>query len=140
MTMCNTVFYFLGAISAMVASVVDEALITDVDLEQYDEQVLSVSHQQPVIVDLWAEWCSPCLVVAPLLKQLVEEYDGKIKLAKVEVDEGENMKLAGRYQVRGFPTILLINKGEEIARFSGAKPMSFLRNFIDENLSREFIA
>ncbi len=118
----------------------NEALITDVDLEQYDEQVMSASHQQPVLVDLWAEWCSPCLVIAPLLKQLVDEYDGKIKLAKVEVDEGENMKLAGRYQVRGFPTILLINKGEEIARFSGAKPMSFLRNFIDENLSREFIA
>jgi putative thioredoxin len=72
-----------------------------------------------------------------LLKQLIEEYDGKIKLAKVEVDEGENMKLAGRYQVRGFPTILLINKGEEIARFSGAKPMSFLRNFVDENLANE---
>ena len=140
MTMYNMVFCFLGAISAMATSVMNEALITDVDLEQYYEQVLSVSHQQPVIVDLWAEWCSPCLVVAPLLKQLVEEYDGKIKLAKVEVDEGENMKLAGRYQVRGFPTILLINKGEEIARFSGAKPMSFLRNFIDENLSREFIA
>ena len=71
----------------------------------------------PVLVDLWAEWCSPCLVVAPLLKQLIEEYEGKIKLAKVEVDEGENMKLAGRYQVRGFPTILLIHKGEEIAPF-----------------------
>ena len=115
----------------------NEALIMDIDFEQYDEQVMSASHQQPVLVDLWAEWCSPCLVIAPLLKRLVEEYDGKIKLAKVEVDEGENMKLAGRYQVRGFPTILLINKGEEIARFSGAKPMSFLRNFIDENLSHE---
>ena len=113
----------------------DEALIVDVDLEQYDEQVLVASNQTPVLVDLWAEWCSPCLVVAPLLKQLIEEYEGKIKLAKVEVDEGENMKLAGRYQVRGFPTVLLINKGEEIARFSGAKPMSFLRNFVDENLA-----
>lgn len=113
----------------------DETLIIDVDLEQYDEQVLAVSNQTPVLVDLWAEWCSPCLVVAPLLKQLVEEYEGKIKLAKVEVDDGENMKLAGRYQVRGFPTVLLINKGEEVARFSGAKPMSFLRSFIDENLT-----
>ncbi len=115
----------------------DEGLILDVDFEQFDEQVLAASNQIPVLVDLWAEWCSPCLVVAPLLKQLIAEYDGKIKLAKVEVDEGENMKLAGRYQVRGFPTILLINKGEEIARFSGAKPMSFLRNFVDENLANE---
>ena len=137
--MYNAFFCTLG-VTNLGNKLMNEALITDVDLEQYDEQVVSASHQQPVLVDLWAEWCSPCLVIAPLLKQLVDEYEGKVKLAKVEVDEGENMKLAGRYQVRGFPTILLINKGEEIARFSGAKPMSFLRNFIDENLSREFIA
>jgi len=109
-------------------------LIFDVDLEQYDEQVLKASAKTPVLVDLWAEWCSPCLVIAPLLKTLVEEYDGEIKLAKVEVDEGENMKLAGRYQVRGFPTILLIVDGEEVARFSGAKPLSFLREFVDDNI------
>jgi len=112
----------------------DNELIFDVDLEQYDEQVIKASATTPILVDLWAEWCSPCLVVAPLLKTLVEEYDGRIKLAKVEVDEGENMKLAGRYQVRGFPTILLIIKGEEVARFSGAKPLSFLRDFVDENM------
>ncbi len=108
--------------------------IFDVDLEQYDEQVLKASAETPVLVDLWAEWCSPCRVIAPLLKTLVEEYDGRIKLAKVEVDEGENMKLAGRYQVRGFPTILLIVDGEEVARFSGAKPLSFLREFVDDNI------
>ncbi len=110
-------------------------LIFDVDLEQYDEMVLKASSQTPVLVDLWAEWCSPCLVIAPLLKKLVSEYDGEIKLAKVEVDEGENMKLAGRYQVRGFPTVLLIIDGEEVARFSGAKPLSFLRQFVDDNVN-----
>ncbi len=97
--------------------------------------VIKASNEKPVLVDLWAEWCSPCLVIAPVLKKLINEYDGKIKLAKVEVDEGENMKLAGRYKVRGFPTILLIVDGEEVARFSGAKPLSFLRNFIDDNVS-----
>ncbi len=130
--MYNATFLFLGETIVM-----DEGLIIDVDFEQYDDLVIAASNKMPVLVDLWAEWCAPCLVVAPLLKQLIEEYDGKIKLAKVEVDEGENMKLAGRYQVRGFPTILLINKGEEIARFSGAKPMSFLRNFVDENLANK---
>ena len=110
-------------------------MIFDVDLEQYEEKVMLASHDKPVLVDLWAEWCSPCLVIAPILKKLVEENDGQLLLAKVEVDEGENMKLAGRYKVRGFPTVLLINKGEEVARFSGAKPLSFLRNFIDENLN-----
>ena len=111
------------------------SLIFDVDLEHFESKVLLASNDIPVLVDLWAEWCSPCLVIAPVLKKLIEEYDGKLKLAKVEVDEGENMKLAGRYQVRGFPTVLLINKGEEVARFSGAKPLSFLRNFIDGHIS-----
>ena len=111
-----------------------ESLIFDVDLEQFDEKVITASHDKPVLVDLWAEWCSPCLVVAPILKELIKEYDGGILLAKVEVDEDENMKLAGRYQVRGFPTILLIIKGEEVARFSGAKPLSYIREFVDEHV------
>ena len=111
-----------------------KTLIFDVDLQQFDERVLRASEDVPILVDLWAEWCSPCLVVAPLLKQLVEEYKGQIQLAKVEVDEDENMKLAGRYKVRGFPTVLLIINGEEVARFSGAKPLSFLRDFVDEHV------
>ena len=112
-----------------------KTLIFDVDLEQFEKEVMLASHDKPVLVDLWAEWCSPCLVVAPVLKKLIDEYDGDILLAKVEVDEGENMKLAGRYKVRGFPTIILIDKGEEVARFRGAKPLSFLRNFIEVNLN-----
>jgi thioredoxin 1 len=107
-------------------------LIFDVDLQQFDDLVIKASDETPVLVDLWAEWCSPCLVIAPLLKKLIDEYDGRIKLAKVEVDEGENMKLAGHYKVRGFPTILLIAGGEEVARFSGTKPLSFLRKFFDD--------
>ncbi len=113
-----------------------ESLIFDVDYEQYEDQVVKASHDKPVLVDLWADWCSPCLVIAPVLKKLIDEYDGSIRLAKVEVDEGENMKLAGHYKVRGFPTVLLINNGEEVARFSGAKPLSFLRNFVDDNVSQ----
>lgn len=111
------------------------SLIFDVDYEQFDELVIKASGEKPVLVDLWAEWCSPCLVIAPVLKKLISEYDGAIRLAKVEVDEGENMKLAGHYKVRGFPTVLLIMNGEEVARFSGAKPLSFLRDFIDDHVS-----
>ena len=112
-----------------------ETLIFDVDVDQFEKKVMLASQSKPVLVDLWAEWCSPCLVVAPLLKKLVDEYDGKLLLAKVEVDDGENMKLAGQYQVRGFPTILLIDKGKEVARFSGAKPLSYIRDFVDTNIT-----
>jgi len=111
--------------------------IFDVDLKSYEDRVIAASNDSPILVDLWAEWCSPCLVIAPVLKQLIAEYEGTLKLAKIEVDEGdgENMKLAGRYQVRGFPTVLLINNGEEVARFSGAKPLPFIREFVAANLA-----
>lgn len=112
-----------------------EKLIFVVDYEQFDDLVVKASNTKPILVDLWAEWCSPCLVIAPVLKRLIDEYEGEILLAKVEVDEGENMKLAGHYKVRGFPTVLLIMDGEEVARFSGAKPLSFLREFINSHIA-----
>ncbi len=108
-------------------------LIFDTSLDTFEEDVLQLSHQRPVLVDFWAEWCPPCVVVAPLLEQVVNERAGEVVLAKLEVDEGENMKLAGRYQVRGFPTIILFQNGEEKGRFSGAKPASYIEQFIDEH-------
>lgn len=104
-----------------------------VDLPEFEQRVLQASAQMPVLVDLWAEWCSPCLVIAPVLIQVVEEYAGEILLAKVEVDAGENMKLAGQYKVKGFPTVILFDQGEERGRFSGAQPLSFIRDFIEQN-------
>lgn len=109
--------------------------IFEVNLDEFDTKVIAASHECPVLVDLWAEWCSPCLVVAPVLEQLITEYEGEVQLAKVEVDVGENMKLAGKYAVRGFPTIILFIEGEERGRFSGAKPPSFIRQFVDERVS-----
>ena len=107
--------------------------IFDTSVESFDEDVIQASHQHPVLVDLWADWCPPCVVIAPIIKKVVEDYDDEISLAKLEVDEGKNMKIAGQYQVRGFPTILLIQNGEEKARFSGAQSASYIENFIDEN-------
>lgn len=84
-------------------------------------------------MDLWAEWCGPCRVIAPILEQLADEMDGEIGIAKIEVDEDDNMKIAGRYQVKGFPTLILFQHGEEQARFSGAKPLGFIRDFVDQH-------
>ena len=109
-------------------------IIFDTNYEAFNDEVIAASHDYPILVDLWAEWCSPCIVIAPILKNVVEKYDKKISLAKIEVDEDENMKVAGQYKVRGFPTILLIQNGEEKARFSGAQTASFIENFIDENI------
>jgi thioredoxin 1 len=76
--------------------------VHDVNAGVFAGRVLDASGQRPVLVDFRAEWCAPCLVIAPVLAQLVGEYGGVLLLPRVEVDEGENMKLAGRYRVRDF--------------------------------------
>ena len=110
--------------------------ITTVDLHDFDSAVLAASHEHPVLVDFWADWCSPCLVIAPVLERVIAEYGGAVRLAKLEVDAGDNMKLAGHYRVRGFPTIILFSQGKELGRFSGAHPAPFIRGFIDQYLPK----
>jgi putative thioredoxin len=105
--------------------------IYDIDLDDFESKVLAASHKQPILVDFWADWCSPCIFIAPVLAQVIEEYDGAVLLAKLEVDEGKNMKLAGQHQVRGFPTIILFEKSKEVARFSSARSQSYIEEFIE---------
>lgn len=111
--------------------------VFDVGVNDFDDQVLALSRRHLVLVDFWAEWCSPCLFLDPVLKQVVGEHAGKVLLAKVEVDEGDNMKLAGRYQVRGFPTVILFVDGNEVDRFSSARPASFIEAFLAPHLPSE---
>ncbi|MDH5407660.1 MAG: thioredoxin domain-containing protein [Gammaproteobacteria bacterium] len=110
------------------------ALIFDIQYEEFQQRVIEDSAQSIILLDMWADWCPPCLVIGPILEQLVAQYDGEVRLAKLEVDEGENMKIAGQYQVRGFPTIILFKDGEEKARFSGAKTAGFVEQFVDEHM------
>ncbi len=112
----------------------DNPAIFDVTLLDFDKRVLEASHQLPILVDFWADWCSPCIAIAPALTRAVEVFNGRVQLAKLEVDEGENMKLAGHYRVRGFPTIILFRGGEEQERFSGAHPYRFIEEFIQRHL------
>ncbi len=113
-------------------------LIYDVSLETFASLVLAESNQQPVLVDFWADWCSPCIILAPVLEKVVTEYASRIKLAKLEVDENENMKLAGQYKVRGFPTVILFYKETELARFSSAQSPQYIKEFIQTHVG-EFL-
>ena len=108
--------------------------IFDVDLEDFDVNVIEASHQIPVLVDFWADWCAPCIALAPTMDRVMVDYEGRLKLAKLEVDEGENMKLAGHYRVRGFPTVILFVDGAEVARFASAKPKHWIEDFLDQHL------
>jgi putative thioredoxin len=111
--------------------------VINIDLSEFDAKVIKQSHSLPVLVDFWADWCGPCHVLAPNLIKAVEEEQGLVLLAKIEVDVGDNMKLAGRYNVRGFPTVILFHKGEAIDRFSSARPMHFIRDFIHQHIEHE---
>ncbi len=106
----------------------------DVTHEQFEEAVVMASKQGPVLVDFWADWCAPCHQLAPHLLRVIDELDGAVRLAKVEVDEGDNMKLAGHFRLRGFPTVILFHNGEECGRFSGSRSSHQVREWLSEHL------
>jgi thioredoxin 1 len=106
----------------------------NVEEDSFDELVVARSNTLPVLMDISADWCAPCKVLAPLLHKLVAEYDGKFFLGIVDADE--NMKIAGKHKVRGFPTVIAYSHGVEIDRFHSAQTMGFLREFIDRVIER----
>jgi putative thioredoxin len=106
----------------------------DVEEADFDELVVARSYEVPVLLDIGAEWCSPCRVLGPMLERLVKEYDGKFVLAKVDADE--NMRIAGRHQARGFPTVIAYSRGQEIDRFHSSQTEGFLRRFLDSFIER----
>jgi thioredoxin 1 len=111
---------------------VNNELIFDVSEADFADKVLGASSTRLVMVDFWADWCPPCRALTPVLERLTLALGGDVVLAKVEVDD--NMHLAGRYQLRGFPTVIFFRDGREVERFAGFRPESQLRAMIDELL------
>jgi thioredoxin 2 len=87
----------------------------------------------PVLVDLWAPWCGPCRMVSPVLEQLARRYAGRVKLAKVNVDESP--EVARRFSVQAVPTLLVTDRGQVLARQAGAAPEPTLRQWLEQALS-----
>jgi thioredoxin 1 len=98
--------------------------------DTFEEEVLNST--EPVLVDYWANWCAPCKMIAPLLEEIAEEYAGKIKIAKLDIDQ--NRAVTERFKVRGIPTLMLFKGGEPEATKVGAVSKSQLTVFIDSNL------
>ncbi|MCG9093687.1 thioredoxin TrxA [Laribacter hongkongensis] len=105
-------------------------LIVHVTDASFEEEVLKA--QGPVLVDYWAEWCGPCKMIAPILDEVAREYDGKLKVAKLNIDQNE--ATPPKFGIRGIPTLMIFKDGNVVATKVGALAKSQLTAFIDSNI------
>ncbi len=99
--------------------------------KDFDTQVLQA--EQPVLVDFWAEWCAPCRMIAPIVEELASEYDGKLKVVKVDVDE--NPGVANRHGIMSIPTLGIFKGGEMVDRLVGYMPKPELKKRLEKILT-----
>jgi thioredoxin 1 len=104
-------------------------MVTVTDKTFQDEVLGS---EVPVLVDFWAEWCGPCKMIGPALEELASEYEGRIKVAKVNVDD--HPTLPAQYGVRGIPALFMFKDGEIVSNRTGAAPKASLKGWIDETV------
>ena len=102
-----------------------------VSAAEFKDMVINTSHETPVLVDFYAEWCQPCHHFTPILSSLAEQYKGRFLLAKIDVDK--NPSLAAEYEIRAMPTVMLFKRGTCVERFSGGKLPHSLKHILAMN-------
>ena len=110
----------------------------DATIQTFEQDVIQRSHELPVVVDFWAAWCGPCRILGPAIEQEAGKRDGKLVLAKVDVDAEQ--ELAGRYGIQSIPTVAVFRNGEAVNGFVGAHPAATIGKFFDDLLAKETAA
>jgi thioredoxin 1 len=105
--------------------------VKDVNDSNFETEVLQAN--QPVLVDFWAAWCGPCVALAPTVEALAQQYEGRARVVKLNVDESPST--ASRYGIRGIPTLVLFNNGGEVDRSVGLTSKDALANLLDKHVS-----
>ena len=107
--------------------------ITDVDEADFEKVVIERSRERPVVVDFWAEWCRPCHMLAPTVAEIAQDYAGKLKVTKLNVDEA--VSSPSRYRVQGIPTLLVFKDGQVVEQIVGAVPKDQITKALARHLS-----
>jgi len=108
---------------------------TEVNDYSFNEMVIEQSRKIPVVVDFWATWCMPCVILSPALERLAEEYKGKFVLAKLNVDK--NPTVSQKYRIMSIPSVKMFKDGRVADEFIGALPESMVKNWINKNLGKK---
>lgn len=104
--------------------------ITHVSDASFEEEVLKAD--RPVLVDYWAEWCGPCKMIEPILHELADEYDGQLKVVKLNIDE--NQQVTSQFKIRGIPTLMIFSEGKIQGMKVGAMTKTVLKGFVEDFL------
>lgn len=99
--------------------------------EEFDQEVLKAD--LPVLVDFWATWCAPCKIIGPMVEELAEEYDGRVRFVKLDTEE--NFDVADRYGIRSLPAFLVFKGGQKVDQVLGAQPRGHLKRLLEKALA-----